>query len=385
MLGRILVMMMTPFIAITADTLPDNQIETGGETVISESGYETQDMAIEAYSVLFETFERNTETFVYPDDYCGEYIGEDNKLHIIVTDEASFQEYYEILEDYLDVIDMSTSKWSHNYLMSEMEQFIDGIPKCAWVSYGVDVYSNMGCIDTISGYEEYIIDNYELEYDKNTDRYIYKDCITFDFGYSSFNLESSYAAGTVISCPLTGTMGGSGTYGNGVGLVTAGHCSVNIGNSASISGVGVGTVVKRKYESGGYGDYTIIYANNNTTATNMIIAGGGAMNYIHGYVNNPSVGTVLNKFGFVSLNAVCVVTATDMTVNTGTVSIHGMLKTKILSGSTADGDSGGPCWKNDYFYGIHCGSSVADGSDVQYAYFTPNEYLVSQGFYIATN
>ena len=117
----------------------------------------------------------------------------------------------------------------------------------------------------------------------------------------------------------------------------------------------------------------------------MVIAGGGLMAYMTGYVNNPTVGVSLNKFGKTSLKASCTVTAVSQTVNIGGVTVKGMAEAQITNGSSAGGDSGGPYWKNSNYYGIHSASTTNSNTGIQYVYFTPNYYLVSEGFYIATN
>lgn len=118
--------------------------------------------------------------------------------------------------------------------------------------------------------------------------------------------------------------------------------------------------------------------------SSVLTTGGAATNY-HGYMLNPAVGTYLYKYGAVSGQAYCKVTATGITLtpDNGSMRIHNMTKAEIITGTTGPGDSGGPYRCGTDFCGIHHGSATQGGT-ATYVYFTPYTYIYNAGFRIET-
>lgn len=73
----------------------------------------------------------------------------------------------------------------------------------------------------------------------------------------------------------------------------------------------------------------------------------------------------------------------SVTVGSSANGRKGISEVKLSSGTSANGDSGGPYRNDDYFCGVHMGSSTSGSTT--YVYFTPYVYISNAGFTIATN
>lgn len=342
---------------------------------------EMQKDAVYANDILMSSFDRNEETLIYPGDFGGDYIDEDFKLHILVTEAEAVKKYSDILEKYSNTIRFDVVDYSFNELMLFAEEIASELPNEACVKCGVDVKHNVAEVGIYDIYKSYMIEKYSLEISDKTGEYVYDDRVVFNMNYSVAAEESSYLAGSPITITSGGTLGGSGTYSSATALVTAGHCSSSTGDSAYISGTNVGTVAVRQNVNNGYGDYAIISAASGVQTNRGIIAGGGNVVTISGFINNPPVGMYVNKYGKTSGCAYCEITGTMLNVSLSGVTIKGMTEAKVISGSSANGDSGGPYWSGTDFCGVHGGSAMI--SSVRYTYFTPNYYLYNRGFVVS--
>ena len=333
-----------------------------------------QKNACEAHEALYNSFTWDN-TYIYPDDFGGDYIDYDT-LHVQVTDASSIPYYESILSDYESNVVYDIVEFSYEDLYNETENFADAISEeYNIVSYGVDVIENRGIINvTSSDYTEI------SEYFNSIEQYSdcpYDDIIRIDVE-DDYDEEASITAGTQISYSTSATLGGSGTYNGTTAFITAGHCSFNIGDSIKVGGSTIGTVVKKQNANNQYGDYAFITAASGYIATSSVFTSSGNVTYFRGYLNNPAVGTYLYKYGYVSKEAYGVVSDTGLTVN----STRGITKMELISGSSTNGDSGGPYRNDDYFCGVHKGSSTSEGKT--YVYFTPYVYISNAGFDIST-
>ena len=364
---------------------------TADTALITDEDYferlcEMQMDAVLANQALMDSFEFDGNTIVYPDDFGGDYIGDDFKLYVLLTEDADIARYESILDSFGDVVCYKTVSNSFNCLMDTAEGFATQIPKECFHKCGVDVKKNMAFVGVYSSYKDYVIEKFDLEYRSDADEYVYEDIVIVDVKCRSHSCESSYMAGTSISITSGGTLGGSGIYQTNItphtALITAGHCATSVGDNAYISGTYVGSTSLVRYQNNGYGDYAIINAANGVQSDNRIIAGGGNIVYLSGYINNPPVGMYLGKFGKTSLYAYCQVTAVgiDTQDDTGTVT-KGMTETIIISGDSSGGDSGGPYWSTTNYCGVHSGSAEDEDYN-HFTYFTPNYYLRNNGFYV---
>lgn len=77
-----------------------------------------------AHEILCQEFS-GAETFVYPDNYAGEYI-DDETLIILLTDfnEETIEFYKDILTDYMDYVDFAIEENSYNELCEEKDEVI---------------------------------------------------------------------------------------------------------------------------------------------------------------------------------------------------------------------------------------------------------------------
>lgn len=404
--------MIKKFLALIFSTAIACNFGTAGHTEIGieentdeyfEILMRQQQDAVEANEILLSSFDDDGTTVLYPDDYAGDYIGDDNMLHVLVTSDVSIDMYRTILEEYASCVLFEVVDNSFNDLMMLSEEIVEALPEGSCCENGVDVINNKAQIGINTSYSDYILNNTAVknatysdfgldsaafEYDEELEEYVYQDKVIFEFGFNNVQAEASYMAGNGITISGTGTLGGSGAFTGSTGssyvaLVTAGHCAAREGQTAYIGGNNVGNVVVRQYADDQYGDYSIILANSGITASNIIIAGSGNIVQISGYINNPPVGMYVYKYGISSQKAYCKITKTSLDVIISGTTVKGMTKAEVVSGDSLSGDSGGPYWNGSKFCGIH--SALATADDTKYVYFTPNYYLYSRGFVIATS
>lgn len=149
----------------------------------------SQDKAVKAGEIIFGSFDKGPESFIYPDDYAGEYIDADNKLHLMITTEDAKDRYALLLKDYADIVVYEIVEYSFNDLMAEAEEIVSGLPINAWVSYGVDTDANMAHIAITVDGETLVTEKYDPEYDKFSNRYVYNGHIAFEFGFTQAVVE----------------------------------------------------------------------------------------------------------------------------------------------------------------------------------------------------
>ncbi len=133
----------------------------------------------------------------------GDYIDEDFKLHILVTE--AVKKYSDILEKYSDTIRFDVVDYSFNELMLFAEEIASELPNEACVKCGVDVKHNVAEVGIYDIYKSYMIEKYSLEISDKTGEYVYDDRVVFNMNYSVAAEESSYLAGSLITITTDGT------------------------------------------------------------------------------------------------------------------------------------------------------------------------------------
>jgi len=334
-----------------------------------EEMFKIQEEACLANEAIYASFDWN-ETYVYPDDFAGNYIDYDT-LHVQVTSQEAIENYKPLLEGYDDCVCYDVVDYSYNELYKLAESVVDSLPdRKAFVEYYVDIKENKAVVCILEDYKE-----------------ITKECIPDDrrleitFAKEYVTEETSVIAGSEISSSgQYFTLGGSGTYGSSTAFLTSGHNLVN-GSAVYYNGSTIGNISVLNYYNNCTGDYAIIPASSGYTSTSAVYNAPGSTTYFSSYLLNPTIGTYLYKYGKASYQATCQVTDIGVTSNTSIGKVYGLTKATITSGSTTNGDSGGPYRYGLYFCGIHHGRL----DNTSYVYFTPYGYPYYAGFNIKTN
>lgn len=346
----------------------------------AELMFTLQKNACEAHEKLYNSFVWN-DTYIYPENFGGDYIDYDT-LHVQVTTASAIPYYESLLSEYEPYIVYEIVEHSYNELYIRTESLVSALEETySIITYGIDVTENKGfiSINSSDGVKIAQCINTISPYNKDADESIIK--IEFR---DNFVHEASIVAGTMVSYSTPtqiqkGTIGGSGTYNNTTAFITSGHFHFNIGDSVTVGSSAIGTVSVKQDAANQYGDYAIITAASGYTPTSYVFTSGGNTTKFTSYLNNPAVGTYLYKYGYESQQAYGVVTRTGITAN----GRKGISEVKLSSGTSANGDSGGPYRNDDYFCGVHMGSSTSGSTT--YVYFTPYVYISNAGFTIATN
>lgn len=169
-------------------------------------------------------------------------------------------------------------------------------------------------------------------------------------------------------------------YDGSVAFICCGHDMVNGGIVKSGSST-IGEIVLRQFHQLQYGDYSIIEAASGYTPTSAVLTTGGSVTHFNDY-EDPAVGTYIYQYGYVTGQALCKVTQASRDVfYYGTVNIRGLAEAEIISGTVANGDSGGPIRNGRTFCGVLSGTNRND--DPTHIYYTPSSYFTNAGFEIA--
>lgn len=98
---------------------------------VTDNIFEIQRRACEAHELLYSSFGWN-ETYIYPDNFAGDYIDYDT-LHIQVTSNSAINYYEALLSDYSDAVVYDIVDYSYNELFDEAENYARSIEN----DYGV--------------------------------------------------------------------------------------------------------------------------------------------------------------------------------------------------------------------------------------------------------
>lgn len=343
------------------------------DNISPEIMFEIQRDACLANETLYASFEQNG-TYIYPEDFAGTYIDYDT-LCVLVTEGGDIDRYNSVLSDF-DCVKYQSAEYSYNELFSEVQRAAEEeLSETGVIGYGVDVLENKGFISVLKS-----------SYNKFLRSYNTNDMVYIEQLNNYISEEVSLIGGTPIKNSSGDglTLGGSGTYNGSVAFLTCGH-AMRAGTDLFSGGTAIGTTSLVQYSSSGNGDFSISTAVDGYTAASSVLTTGGAATNYHGYMLNPAVGTYLYKYGAVSGQAYCKVTATGITLtpDNGSMRIHNMTKAEIITGTTGPGDSGGPYRCGTDFCGIHHGSATQGGT-ATYVYFTPYTYIYNAGFRIET-
>ena len=343
---------------------------------VTDNIFEIQRKACEAHELLYSSFGWE-ETYIYPNDFGGDFIDYDT-LHIQVTNEEAIDYYKNLLSEYTDTVVYDIVNCSYNDIKELTRDYAKELEReYEVVSYSVDVKKNNGKISVLkSDYSDVMSFMNKVSMLDDCDKNEIQISIE---AVDSYQEETSIIAGSPLTNAAGGglTLGGSGYYNGSTAFVTCGH-SIDVGASVKFgsSSIGTATISQNKNSGNKKGDYSIITAAAGYSATSSVLTGGGGATSFTGYMLNPAIGTYVYKYGKVSGQAYCEITDVDVTYS----NTDGITQAKIITGSSTNGDSGGPYRCGRDFCGIHKGSKLI-GSD-RYVYFTPYTYIYNRGFTI---
>ncbi len=176
-------------------------------------------------------------------------------------------------------------------------------------------------------------------------------------------------------------MGICGEYNGNKAFVTCGH-GLSVGSNITSNGNTIGTISHVQYESWESGDFSIGIRNDFGKPTHRVRGNNNTILMLtNGTCLSPQAGTYVEKYGFASGYAVGEVVSTNITAqnNSGGVVVTNLTAVRLSSGTSLNGDSGGPYWTGNAFCGVHSGS-YTDSSGAKICYFTPYSVIANAGF-----
>ena len=395
-IGCFLLFCLAICIRTHADDIPNNTyIE---DFVIKEADKQTD--ALEAYSRIWDSFQKDGEGFVvYPDEYAGGYI-EDNKLYIALVDLSNnvVSKYKSLCGD-ISCVEFVRAEYSLKELQEYDKLANDFISRYSIISFGIDQKNNL--------YEICVKDK-DLES-------VTKEIEDLDLG-KAIVVKSSNEA--VLCANIYGghqidKMGTSGSYSACIGgyyngqeaLLTAGHYNEGY-PSFCRSGNYIGQVSFQRCNTQAsntgitsYGDFAIITMSGNYVGTNKVISSLGGTLSITGTMSTVPEGAAIFKYGYATGYSWGNVTMVGETVviyegNNPKYIVRGLTRSSMQNSSQTNavylGDSGGTVYVyNNGKYklqgSVHGFMYASQGQPISVMRSSPIYYPVNAGFTPKTN
>ena len=366
------------------------------EEMIKES--EAQGEALRAYKLLTNTFPMREDcSWIYPEEYGGAYIDDNNSLVIALVDRtAELEAEYRALCGNSEKLLFKDAAHS----LADLEAYASSIGQYA---------------------EQYAITNYGVDEEEGTvvvgvesedvKKFAAALCQTralsranADFSIPVVVKESEYAqlcateliGGSEVSVKRSnGTYSSSicigGKFGGKSVIITAGHAmnkgeTVYYGGGASSSKL-IGSTLYSRCGGGQTGDFAIVEVKNNYTATNKVKNINGASSTVKGVYSKPPKNTEIYKYGFNKGYAKGKMISSNESFRVNNdgkmINVTGMCAVQMESSSAvAGGDSGGSVYT---YYSLDggfniCGSVSGFQSSTQTMYYSPLIYAENLGF-----
>ena len=338
-----------------------------------------QQNAVFANEQLMASFEKGESgECIFPDNFCGCWIkGTNLMLALTETNEEIINDYAERIGDYFDCVKIVKFENSYNELYYLAEAIADQIRdkyNGAFQCFFVKESENKAYIGILEEYLDVVSSCYQ------------NDLIVFvESDIGTEELTDLEGGDDIYDLSYGGngyTLGVCGKKNNVDVFVTAGH-GTGLGNLFALTSNDylIGAVSFLRYTNNGYGDFsfvTISYTNN-FSPTNYI-----GDYTVSGYMGNPAEGTVLYHKGSHSLQNYGEVSARDLVLDYGNITLKGMTSFSPNGSGTQSGDSGCPYYykpsgsNNVLYAGVHRGwKTICNNS---YMIFTPYQYLGFVGF-----
>lgn len=351
-----------------------------------------QTEALEKYEELMAFFDKDKFGVpIYPENYAGEYIDENNKLVVQITNLFDDKEVLEFLKE-TSVVQIKYVEHSYDELLSQKrmanELYASGVRV---TSDGVDIINNKYEISVL----EEDLEKIPTTYNRNTALSIKKG----EYAVTT----ASLLGGDRIYNEDSGeymSIGICGTYQGNNALLTCGHGNEKVGilsqrypyiqNKTQSGRIGQVVFQQANTNSSNYGvsslgDFAIVKITSSDTITNRVWEGG----QITGTYSSVPVGTTVYKYGSRTGYAWGNVTGTSIRLTYGdgllaVYTVDGLYSVSLQnsSGTTAidGGDSGGPVWRTDTGENLLHGIVTAKINGTNTMYTTPIYYAQNQGF-----
>lgn len=355
-----------------------------------QEAMENQTEALEKYSELMEFFDKDKFGVpIYPENYAGEYIDENDKLVVQITNSFADKEILEYLKK-TPVIQIKYVEHSYGELLSQKkianELYSAGVRVA---SDGVDIVNN-----------RYEITVLEEDLKKIPTTYTRNSILSIKKGEYA-EITASLLGGDKIYNEDTGgamSIGICGTYQGNNALLTCGHGNEKVGllpprypyiqNKTQNGRIGQVVFQQANTSSTNYGvsslgDFAIVKITSSDTITNRVWEGG----QITGTYSSVPVGTTLYKYGYRTGYSWGSVTGTSMRITYGdgllaSYTVDGLYSVVLQNSSGTipvnQGDSGGPVWRSDTGENLLHGIVTAGLGSTMYT--TPIYYVQHQGF-----
>lgn len=401
-LALLLSFVMLFSIGAVATARDDNQVEgcLFDEVIPAEIqiAMENQEAALASYFKLIEYFEKDKFGLpIYPKEYAGEYIDENNQLVVQITEAFDDEKLLEFLYNDNKIV-VKYVDFSYEELIScestADELYESGIRV---VSDGVDIKENKYKISVQKEDFKKVFSMFSQTRDSRCP-------IVFEEGECAIATTALYGGDRIFN-EDTGdykSIGISGTYNGSKAILTCGHGNEKIGGNSSrypyIKNYSnrIGQVVYQQANTNtsntgvnSLGDFAIVKVTSSDTISNYVQPGIR----ITGTYSSVPVGTTIYKYGTTTGYSWGTVTATNLRVsysyNYTSYVVRGLYSMNMTndSGTSAvdGGDSGGPVWRKDGSSYQLQGIVTAKINGTNTMYSTPIAYAQNQGFTPKTN
>jgi len=357
-----------------------------------------QEDALNSYFKLTEYFEKDEfGAPIYPKEYAGEYIDDNNKLVVQITKKFNDERILAFLKSDKNIT-VKNVKYSYQDLIA-YKSTANALYKSEIkvTSDGVDIKKNKYKISV----QKEDLNKASLKYSKSTNT---ESPIVFEEGEQA--IATSLWGGDRIFNEHNNefmTIGISGTYNGSKAILTCGHSNEKFGISSPsypyIKNIynRIGQVVYQQANTGtlnygvnSLGDFAIVNISSSDTISNYVQPGV----QITGTYSSVPVGTTIYKYGTTTGYSWGNVTGINIRAtysgSPGTLYVVGGLYSMSMqndSGTAAisPGDSGGPVWRKSGSSNLIHGIVTAKIEGTNIMFSTPIYYAQNKGFTPKTN
>ncbi len=362
-------------ISVSATLISNAENSKAEKAILLEM--EKQKQAVAADNALMEYFFKEGEGIVYPDFFAGRYI-EDGIYYLCLYNppEGTEETYNALFGDNKEKVVYLYKDYSYNELLKQAYMLSSNLKNSGYTITYSAVNNTNGNIEIGVSKEEVSLIVSKINYLEKSSSFTVNVIPTDKY----VPRNASFRSGSKINVLNNGdfnstTIGIMGKYKGRNAIVTCGH-GYSEGDFVYYNGAVIGVVEKQHYKNGGNGDYSIIPITNSTYTIKHTVGSTshGISTFYGGTVSNPSVGTIVKSYGYVSGYSYSQVVNADLMLDFDSLNMYGLSAATLLNGASQSGDSGGPYMVDSSFCGIFSGDI---GSIL---IFTPYSVLQSQSF-----
>lgn len=357
---------------------------SAGAMELSQEMEERVSQGVDAANELFDSFSRSREDeIIYPDNYAGVYFDDEMKLHVCFTDLEAAGHVASYFAD-TDVV-YEQRRYSMQYLTEIKDDIKDEVP---FQCIGVNATANQVLLDTNDPATEDMVEEilqsrypYEPGYSPVKVKYEpgggFQTLLAYDEPVEPENdtndARASYdAIGGMALKSKDGsrfTLGICGEYNGKPSFLTCGHSGVFPKDPVYRNSRLIGTGTKR--HMGKQGDWAIVALDSAWNTTPSVYGKNGKIVEIErtkSAVENMPIGKYGSTTGYTTGTVIQVDTEgyeEDPALGTS-VLIKQLVKIQGAEGIAKPGDSGGPVYWENNFYGNVVGIYLKDPSIMSY-------------------